>query len=152
MKKLAGVSGRISRIQNFLTVSVVASLMALLASNAAYAIEANALPQGGNVVGGSASFSHPTSNSLNVKQHSERTVINWDSFNIGQNASVQFQQPDAKALAVNRVINSSADPTQILGNLSSNGQVMVLDKNGVLFGNSAVVNVGGITASTGHVS
>jgi len=120
-------SAMIRRTRNFITLLGSASLLAMVASNTAYAVSAGALPQGGNVVGGSATFSNPTSTSLDVNQSSERAVINWNTFNVGQSASVQFNVPNAQGLTVNRVVNSSSDPTQILGSLSSNGQVMILD-------------------------
>ncbi len=131
--------------------TALVTLLAGFSSHAAYALSAGALPQGATVVGGSATFSNPTSTSLTVDQSTERSVINWQSFDIGSKASVQFVQPDASALTVNRVTGSSTNPAQILGTLKSNGQVMILDQNGVLFGSSAVIDVGGIIASTGDV-
>lgn len=109
------------------------------------------LPEGGEVVGGDARIEQPSEDKLDVHQSSDRTVINWDSFNIGTDATVQFYQPSSTALAVNRVVGRNQDPTKILGTLKANGRVMVLDRNGVIFGKSAVVDVGGITASTGDV-
>ncbi len=151
MIKLGGDIVVVRVISKLLATAAVTALIAGFSSNAAYAISSNALPQGGNVAAGSASFSHPNSNTLNVNQSSERAVINWNSFNVGDSASVEFKQPDTQALTVNRVVNTSTDPTQILGSLKSNGQVMVLDKNGVLFGANARIDVGGIIASTGDV-
>lgn len=110
------------------------------------------LPVNGSVVGGSATIAPSGIDKLNVNQHTDRTVINWDSFNIGTDATVQFYQPGANSLAVNRVVGAGSDPTRILGTLRANGQVMVLDRNGVLFGNNSIVDVGGIIASTGDVS
>ncbi|MBU6476095.1 MAG: filamentous hemagglutinin N-terminal domain-containing protein, partial [Alphaproteobacteria bacterium] len=131
--------------------TALATLFAGFASHAAYALSAGALPQGATVGGGGATFSNPSSTSLAVNQSTERTVIDWQSFNIGSGASVQFNQPDSSALAVNRVVGTATDPTQILGTLKSNGQVMILDPNGVLFGRNARIDVGGIIASTGSV-
>lgn len=131
--------------------TALVTLLAGFTSHAAYALSAGALPQGATVVGGSATFSNPTSTSLTVDQSTERSVINWQSFDIGSKAAVQFVQPDASALTVNRVVGSSANPAQILGTLKSNGRVMILDQNGVLFGSNAVIDVGGIIASTGDV-
>src|SRR5688500_11029678 len=79
----------------------------------AYAIDPGMTPQGGNVVAGSADFSRPAASSLVIDQNSQRTVIDWQSFNIGEQASTEFRQPDASSLAVNRVTGGSADPTQI---------------------------------------
>ena len=116
-----------------------------------YAMTATSTPHGGSVVAGSATISRPSVGNEVIDQTSERAVINWNSFNIGTNATVNFEQPDAGALTVNRVTGSSTNPAQILGTMKSNGQIMILDQNGVLFGSAAVINVGGIIASTGNV-
>lgn len=108
-------------------------------------------PTGGQVVGGAASISQPATGQLNVNQHTDRVVINWDNFNIGKNATTQFFQPGKNSLAVNRVTGRNDNPTQILGTLKANGRVMVLDRNGVFFGKDSRVDVGGIIASTGDV-
>ncbi len=108
-----------------------------------------ALPQGGNVVGGQATITQ-SGNTLNVNQSTSRTVIDWRSFDIGSNAQTNFNQPNAASIAVNRV-NGSADPTQIEGGLHANGQVWILNPNGVLFGKSAHVDAAGIVASTANI-
>lgn len=131
------------------TALTAAGLMAL--TTAAYAVDDHATPVGENVVGGSASFSRPAAGTLNINQHTDRVIINWNSFNIGKNATTQFYQPGASSLAVNRVQGAGQDPTQILGSLKANGRVMVLDRNGVFFGPSSRLDVGGIIASTGDV-
>ncbi len=117
----------------------------------AYAIDANALPSGGNVVGGSASFDYSNPGQLHVHQGTERAVIDWDSFNIGRDALTEFHQPSSSSLVVNRVTGEGHDPTQILGAMRANGNVMVLDRNGVFFGAGSRVDVGGIIVSTGNI-
>ena len=122
-----------------------------LAAHPAQALDALATPTGEQVVGGSATFNRPQTGTLDINQSTNRVVIDWDSFNIGTNATTTFIQPGKGSLAVNRVTGNHEDPTQILGTLNSNGTIMVLDKNGVLFGKNATLNVGGIVASTGDV-
>ena len=65
---------------------------------------------------------------------------------MGKAEAVRFNQPGASAITLNRV--TGTESSQILGNLSANGQVFILNPNGVLFGQGAQVNVGGIVAST----
>jgi filamentous hemagglutinin family protein len=132
-----------------LTKSVALATIALGVTPAFAGVGAFDTPVGENVVGGAATFDRPSVGQLNVNQSTDRVVINWDSFNIGGNATTQFIQPGAGSLAVNRVVGDNTDPTQILGNLKSNGRVMVLDRNGVIFGNNAKVDVGGIIAAAG---
>ncbi|MDD9901774.1 MAG: filamentous hemagglutinin N-terminal domain-containing protein [Alphaproteobacteria bacterium] len=132
----------------------MAGLIAVSFSGIAHAgsITPNTTPQGANVVAGSATVSYPNSNSMTVNQHSNRTVIDWTSFNIGANATAEFKQPKSTSIAVNRVVGPGMDPTQILGKLKANGQVVVLDPNGVFFGAGSRVDAAGLVASTGHIN
>ena len=118
----------------------------------AHAMNDTTTPTGEQVVGGSASFDRPSDGVLNINQNTDRVVINWDQFNIGSKAITEFFQPGSHSLAVNRVTGAGQDPTKILGTLKANGQIMVLDRNGVLFGKNSIVDVGGIIASTGDIS
>lgn len=108
-----------------------------------------ALPTGGSVAAGSASIAE-SPGSTTVTQTSQNVSINWQSFNIGQSEAVNFAQPNSSAIALNRVLG--ADPSSILGSLNANGQVFLINPNGVLFGNSASVNVGGLVASTRDIT
>lgn len=115
----------------------------------AFAIDDNALPTGGSVAAGSANFDY-NGNLLNVNQNSQNVVIDWSKFNIGQNAVTQFNQPNVAAIAVNRV--HDVDPSYILGALKANGQVVVLNANGVVFGQNSHVDVAGLLVSTGDIN
>lgn len=108
-----------------------------------------AAPVGGQISAGSGSIAQ-SGNTTTIQQNTDRLAINWNSFNIAANESVRFNQPGAHAIALNRVLGQ--DPSQILGNLSANGQVFILNPNGVLFGNGAQVNVGGLVATTMKLS
>lgn len=107
------------------------------------------LPQNGTVFYGSASGS-VAGNQLTVNQASTRAVIDWTSFNIDASKAVQFVQPGVSSAVLNRV-NGDANPTQILGSLSANGSVMLMNPNGVMFGANSVVNVGSLIATTGTI-
>ncbi|MDP1654516.1 MAG: YDG domain-containing protein [Hylemonella sp.] len=109
----------------------------------------NALPTGGKVSAGQASISQSGANMV-IQQGSDRAAINWQTFNVGSNAQVQFQQPSASSVTLNRVM--SADPSQIFGRISANGQVILTNPSGVYFGASARVDVGGIIATTHGIS
>ena len=107
------------------------------------------LPSGGQVTVGSAQISQ-NNNTLNIHQNSQNVGIQWQDFNIGKNATVNFYQPNASSIAVNRVQDNNA--SQIMGKLNANGQVFLLNPNGVIFSKTAQVNVGGIVASTLNVT
>lgn len=115
----------------------------------AYAASASALPQGGEVTAGSASVT-ATPGKLTIVQGSPSAVLNWQSFSIGAGEAVQFVQPGASSVALNRVVGT--DPSTILGSLSSNGKVFLVNPNGILFGRGASVNVGGLVASTLNIT
>src|ERR1035437_5036493 len=88
-------------------------------------------PTGGAVSAGSASIAGGAGKTT-ISQSSQNVAINWQGFNIGQTESVQFVQPNSNAVALNRVLGS--DPSSILGSLSANGKVFLLNPNGILFG------------------
>ncbi len=101
------------------------------------------------VTQGSASLS-ATATKLTVTQASTSAVLNWSNFNISADGTVTFVQPNASSIAINRIFQS--DATKIFGSLNSNGTVYLLNQNGFLFGRTAVVNVGGLVASSLNIS
>ena len=109
----------------------------------------NALPTGGKVVAGSAAISQ-AGNTMNINQSSQRAVINWNSFDVGSKATVNFNQPNAQAATLNYV--NSASKSMINGAVNANGQVIFVNNNGVVFGKGAEVNVGGMVATTMNTS
>ena len=112
--------------------------------------DAEALPQQGQVVGGSATIVQASPTTLNVTQSSANAVIDWNSFSIGRGETTNFIQPGASSIAVNRV--TGVDPSSIMGRLNANGQVVLINPNGILFARGAQVNVGGLVASTSGIS
>lgn len=89
-------------------------------------------------------------NTMTINQTSRGARLNWETFSIGNANTVRFVQPDAGSVALNRVLGDSA--SSILGRLEANGRVFLVNPNGVLFGGSAVVDVGGLVASTLAIS
>jgi filamentous hemagglutinin family protein len=126
--------------------TLVAAAGCVLASSALAQIAPNALPSGGSVAAGSATISSPAAGTLQIDQASERAILNWQSFSIGSAAWVRFNQPGAGSVALNRVVG--ADPSQIFGRLTANGQVFLANPNGVLFAPGASVEVGSLFATT----
>ena len=103
-------------------------------------------PTGGQVVAGQASITTPSANGMVVHQGSQSAIINWQQFNIGSGEYVTFQQPSSSSVVLNRVVGGS--PTSILGNLNANGQVFLVNTNGVYFGHGASVDAQGFLASS----
>ncbi len=81
---------------------------------------------------------------------SDGAIIDWFNFNIGEGETVEFILPGLDARILNRIM--SGVPTEIMGNLLSNGQVYIANPSGVIFGNNAVVNVGALYAAAGNIS
>ncbi|MET1023569.1 MAG: filamentous hemagglutinin N-terminal domain-containing protein, partial [Pseudoxanthomonas sp.] len=123
-------------------VAAAALLLCLAASG-------QAAPTGGSVVAGTASVTSSGARTT-ITQSSPSTILNWHSFGIAAGESVQFIQPTAQSVALNRVLG--ADPSAIFGSLSANGKVFLVNPNGILFGSGASVNVAGLVASALDIS
>ena len=109
-----------------------------------------ALPTGGQVVAGQASIAPPANNALTITQTSQRAAIDWQTFNVGSAASVNFIQPSSSATILNRVLDPN--PSQIFGRINANGQVFLTNASGIYFSPGASVNVGALTATTHSIS
>lgn len=123
-----------------------ASGMLLLLYAAPGSVLAATLPQNGQVIAGDVSISQPSDHTLTIEQGSNKAIIDWQSFSIGEGNTVNFDQNSSSAVALNRVIGN--DPSAIYGNLNATGKVFLVNQNGVLFAEGASVNVGGLVAST----
>jgi len=128
---------------------ITRSLLASLALTASVAHAQAVLPTGGQVVAGSASIA-TQGKSMTVTQTSDRMAADWQSFSIGKDHSVNFVQPSSSSVALNRVLGS--DVSVIQGAINANGQVFLVNPNGVLFTKDAQVNVGAMVASTLNIS
>ena len=117
----------------------------LLLSGPASALDPGTLPTGGKITSGKGSI-YSSGNQMTVKQDTRKMIANWDTFNIGKSAGVAFKQPDADSVALNRIYDQN--PSQILGSLSANGKVFLLNPSGIVFGKDAQINVGGLVASS----
>ncbi|MFC5525027.1 filamentous hemagglutinin N-terminal domain-containing protein, partial [Rhodanobacter ginsengisoli] len=102
-------------------------------------------PTGGVVVGGSGSITQ-SGNQTIINQASKKLALDWQTFNVGANESVLFNQPSRSAVALNRILDQN--PSQIFGRINSNGQIFLINTHGIIFGATAQVNVGGLLAST----
>ncbi|MBU3599119.1 filamentous hemagglutinin N-terminal domain-containing protein [Polynucleobacter sp. 30F-ANTBAC] len=103
------------------------------------------LPTGGKVVAGAATIA-TSGNAMNINQSSQRAVVNWSSFDVGSQATVNFNQPNSSAATLNYV--NSASKSMINGAVNANGQVIFINNNGIVFGSGAQINVGGMIATT----
>ena len=109
-----------------------------------------ALPTGEQLMAGQATVSTPNANQMQIDQTSQKAVINWQDFSVQQHESVTIQQPNANAALLNRVVGQ--DASQIQGQIKANGQVYIVNPNGVVFGKNAQVDVGGLVATTHNIN
>lgn len=116
----------------------------LAATQLMVAGKAFAAPEGGVVVGGTGTIDQAGLETT-IHQSTERMAIDWQSFDVKSNERVQFIQPKSTSVALNRVVSNKG--SEILGRIDANGQVFLINPNGVVFGKDSQVNVGGIIAS-----
>jgi filamentous hemagglutinin family protein len=123
---------------NAIALAVAACFSPLLLAN----------PIGPTVVGGAATFA-TTGNTLTVT-NTPGAMLNWQQFNIAAGQTTRFIQQSAQSSVLNRV--TGPNPSQIFGSLQSNGQVYLINPNGILFGAGAQVDVAGLIASTMNIT
>jgi len=106
-----------------------------------------AAPTGGSVQRGSANIAGQGTDSTVITQYSPRVDITWGSFDTGSTQSVTFDQyHGGSAVAINRVTGGTR--TQFDGMLSAQGQVIIINNQGITFGKTSQINVGALMATT----
>jgi len=121
----------------------------LMSTTALTATAAFANPVGGAVSAGAASISS-SGTTTTVVETSNKAVIDWQSFNIASNETTQFIQPSSSSIVLNRI--NSGNPSQIFGHLDANGNIIILNPSGVLFGAGSQIDVNGLIATTANIS
>ena len=109
-----------------------------------------ALPQDAKAVSGTATFEQVNDNTLNITA-SHQSIIEYTSFDVGASETVNFILPSLDSISMNRIL-SSGDGSQIMGTLTANGNIFLIDTLGFHFGSSSQLNVGGLIASTRDIS
>lgn len=104
-----------------------------------------ALPEGASVQAGNVNIS-ASQNLLEIQSSSQRSIINWNSFSILHGETARFNLPSAQSAVLNRVTGGSL--SEILGALQSNGQVFLINPNGIVVGQGAMIDVAALTLST----
>lgn len=108
-----------------------------------------AMPSGGDIRSGQGSISQDGKN-MTVLQNSDRMAIDWTKFDIAKDETVRYAQPDRNAISLNRV--TGGQQSVIAGNLNANGNVALVNPNGVVFTKNSSVDVGGLVASTARLN
>ncbi len=103
------------------------------------------LPQGGLVQEGSAGIRYD-GDTLHIDQRSDKAIIDWQSFSVGKDNAVNFNQPNSDSATLNRVTGDFT--SEIAGQINSNGSVFLINPNGILITKDGVIDTGGFVAST----
>lgn len=127
--------------KNSLTAGV---LLALALGGTGYA-----MPAGGQIQSGQGAIAQNGKN-MTVTQNSGKMAVDWTQFNIARDEAVKFAQPGRDAVALNRV--TGGQKSVIDGALSANGNLLLVNPNGVVFGKTATVEVGSLVASTAQLN
>lgn len=114
-----------------------------LCGPAARAVE---LPHGGSVAHGVVAISSPNAAALAIQQSTPTAIVNWQGFSIGQGGRVDISQPSSSSALLSRVTGST--PSTIAGQLNANGQVYLVNPNGIAITKTGTVNAAGFVAST----
>ena len=119
-------------------------LLALSLGGTAYA-----MPTGGQIQSGQGTIAQNGKN-MTVTQQSGKMAVDWTQFNIARDEAVKFAQPGRDAVALNRV--TGGQKSVIDGALSANGNLFLVNPNGVVFGKTSSIEVGSLVASTAQLS
>jgi len=107
-------------------------------------------PEGFQLVLGEAAPPSIDATGSFIIESGKNAVIQWDSFSIGELERVRFSQTDSHSVVLNRVMGGSR--SALLGSLDSNGQVLLINPNGVLIGKDGLIQTAGFIASTADLS
>ncbi|MFN3359142.1 MAG: filamentous hemagglutinin N-terminal domain-containing protein, partial [Pseudomonas sp.] len=88
---------------------------------------------------------------VSIEQTADKAILNWETFNVGRNTSVDFQQQSSWAV-LNRVNDPDARPSEIQGQINGAGTVMIMNRNGVVFGGTSQVNVRNLVAAAANMT
>ena len=126
----------------------VCVLFAALAQQTLFAATL-ANPAGATVVNGQVSFSQPNAATLQIT-NSPGAIVNWQDFNIGAGEITRFVQQSGSSAILNRVTGGNISDIQ--GQLQSNGKVFLINPNGLLIGQDAVIDTAGFLGSTLNIT
>jgi len=86
-----------------------------------------------------------------IEQTADKAILNWETFNVGRNTTVDFQQQKDWAV-LNRVNDPLARPSQILGQIKGDGTVLIVNRNGIIFNGTSQVNTHNLVAAAANIT
>ena len=128
---------------NSLIAATLCSVMTLSPGISAIAAD---MPTGGSVQNGNVEIAYINPDHIVLNQNTNNSVIHWDSFSVHSSGVVDFNMPSASSSSLNRVLGST--PSNIAGRVNSNGNVILVNPNGVFLTKSGTVRSNSFTASS----
>ncbi|MFZ4484059.1 MAG: filamentous hemagglutinin N-terminal domain-containing protein, partial [Chthoniobacterales bacterium] len=158
LKLRAVAQERLNRTTDSLRVMQAAQAAARAAASPNY-VPDGLVPGGLEVLTGAnarwdgASAPADIGNYVNIRQDKPQAVLNWKTFNVGARTTVNFDQSSGGVdvgnwIAFNNVLDPSGAPSQIRGNITAQGQVYIINQNGIVFNGSSQVNTRALVASS----
>lgn len=129
--------------------SVAASRIIAFCATLGVCAVASANPLGPTVIHGNVGITTPGANVLQIT-NSPGSVVDWQSFSIGAGETTRFIQQNAASAILNRVTGTQM--SELLGNLTSNGRVFLINGNGILVGEGATIDTAGLVMSTLNIT
>ena len=102
--------------KRLLATSATVAMAGMACAQTASAPTPTQLPTGGKVVAGQAGIAQ-TGARLDINQATNRAAIDWQTFNVGSQAQVNFNQPGTQSATLNRVLDTQA--SQIHGRITA---------------------------------
>ncbi|HUK09171.1 MAG TPA: filamentous hemagglutinin N-terminal domain-containing protein, partial [Stellaceae bacterium] len=128
---------------------VCTALVLALLLAAAHSRSAEAQLGGAKVQAGQATIAQPKSNLTVIQQTSNKAIINFNTFSIPKGSTVQIVEPSTTSIQLDRVVGGNV--SSIKGNLVANGQVWLINPNGILFGPGSQINLASLIATTADI-
>jgi filamentous hemagglutinin family protein len=116
---------------------------------AALAQAPDARPDLGRVVVGGITIEQDAARTA-ITQTQRRGIVEWRRFDVGRDHTVEFRQPDSRAVTLNRV--EARDPSLVAGRITANGQVVIVNRSGVVFQQGAQVDAAGLVVTTADIA
>ncbi|WP_106804358.1 filamentous hemagglutinin family protein [Pseudomonas sp. S5D5] len=111
----------------------------------------NSLTQGWTNARGPVQTQAGGKTTVTIEQTADKAILNWETFNVGRNTTVDFQQQASWAV-LNRVNDPNARPSEIQGQITGAGTVMIMNRNGVVFSGTSQVNVRNLVAAAANIT
>ena len=125
---------------------IAASLCGIMTISPGISAIASDMPTGGSVQNGNVEIAYVNPDHMVLNQNTHNSVIHWDSFSVHSSGVVDFNMPSSNSSSLNRVLGST--PSNIAGRVNSNGNVVLVNPNGVFLTKSGVVRSNSFTASS----